>query len=95
MDLSTFSRDGYIAPGAYLLDIYLDRRLIQGQTLVRAVPVTGDGTVFCVTPEMVDMLGLKEEFRARLAQVDAAEGGPCVDLDTPTAGSSTAPSTRA
>lgn len=83
IDLSTFSRDGYIAPGAYLLDIYLDRRLIQGQTLVRAVPVTGDGTVFCVTPEMVDMLGLKEEFRARLAQVDAAEGGPCVDLDTP------------
>lgn len=51
IDLSTFSRDGYIAPGSYLLDIYLDQRLIQAQTLVKAVPVIGDGTVFCVTPE--------------------------------------------
>ncbi|WP_241119188.1 fimbria/pilus outer membrane usher protein [Achromobacter xylosoxidans] len=83
IDLSTFSRDGYIAPGSYLLDIYLDQRLIQGQTLVKAVPVIGDGTVFCVTPGMVDMLSLKDEFRARLAQVNTAEGGPCIDLDTP------------
>ncbi|MCH1999529.1 fimbrial biogenesis outer membrane usher protein, partial [Achromobacter xylosoxidans] len=80
IDLSTFSRDGYIAPGSYLLDIYLDQRLIQGQTLVQAVPVIGDGTVFCVTPGMVDMLSLKDEFRARLAQVNTAEGGPCIDL---------------
>lgn len=83
IDLSIFSRDGYIAPGTYLLDIYQDQRLVQGQTLVRSVPVIGDGTVFCVTPEMVDMLNLKDDIRARLAHVDAAEGGPCVDLNTP------------
>nr|WP_312485281.1 fimbria/pilus outer membrane usher protein [Achromobacter ruhlandii] len=82
IDLSTFSRDGYVAPGSYLLDIYLDRRLIQSQTLVRAVPVIGDGTVFCVTPEMVDMLNLRDDIRARLATVDGAEGGPCIELNT-------------
>lgn len=83
IDLTAFSRDGYVAPGGYLLDVYLDQRLIQGQTLVRAVPVIGDGTVFCVTPDMVDMLNLKDDVRARLAHVDAAEGGPCIDLNTP------------
>lgn len=83
IDLSRFNRDGYVAPGNYLLDIYLNQRLIQRQRLVKAVPVIGDGTVFCVTPEMVDMLSLKDAFRARLARVNAAEGGPCVDLDTP------------
>lgn len=83
IDLSIFSRDGLVAPGDYLLDVYLNQRLLQSQALVRAVPVRGDGTVFCVTPEMVEQLSLKDEFRARLAQVDAAQGGPCVDLDTP------------
>lgn len=82
IDLSTFSRDGYVAPGSYLLDIYLDRRLIQSQTLVRAVPVAGDGTVFCVTPDMVDMLNLRDDIRARLATVDGAQGGPCIELNT-------------
>lgn len=82
IDLSTFSRDGYVAPGSYLLDIYLDRRLIQSQTLVRAVPVIGDGTVFCVTPEMVDMLNLRDDIRARLATVDGAQDGPCIELNT-------------
>ncbi|HGX2497625.1 FimD/PapC N-terminal domain-containing protein [Salmonella enterica] len=31
MDLSAFSRDGYIAPGNYLLDIYVNDRLIHNQ----------------------------------------------------------------
>ncbi|ECR6056129.1 fimbrial protein, partial [Salmonella enterica] len=30
-DLSAFSRDGYIAPGVYLLDIYVNDRLIYNQ----------------------------------------------------------------
>ncbi|WZB76747.1 fimbria/pilus outer membrane usher protein [Achromobacter insuavis] len=82
IDLSTFSRDGGVVPGNYLLDVYLNQRLIQAQTLVKAVPVVHDGTMFCVTPAMVDMLGLKDDFRARLVQINAAEGGPCVDLNT-------------
>ncbi|EEH6916407.1 fimbrial protein [Salmonella enterica] len=31
VDLSAFSRDGYIAPGVYLLDIYVNDRLIYNQ----------------------------------------------------------------
>lgn len=82
IDLSTFSRDGYVAPGAYLVDFYLNQRLIQGQYLVKAVPVIDDGTVFCITPGMLDMLTLKDEAVARLARVNTAQG-PCIDLDTP------------
>ena len=31
---------------------------------------------------MIDMLSLKDEAAARLAQVNAAQGGPCIDLAT-------------
>lgn len=82
IDLSRFSHEGYVLPGAYLVDFYLNQRLIQARYPVQAVPVIGDGTVFCVTPAMIDMLSLKDEAAARLAQVNAAQGGPCIDLAT-------------
>ncbi|CUI30345.1 Outer membrane usher protein papC precursor [Achromobacter sp. 2789STDY5608621] len=82
IDLSTFSRDGYLAPGSYLVDFYLNQRLIQGQYLVKVVPVIDDGSVFCITPAMLDMLTLKDDAVARLANVNT-EAGPCIDLDTP------------
>jgi outer membrane usher protein PapC len=82
IDLSSFSRDGYLAPGSYLVDFYLNQRLIQGQYLVKVVPVIDDGSVFCITPAMLDMLTLKDDAVARLANVNT-EAGPCIDLDTP------------
>lgn len=82
VDLSTFSRDGYVAPGTYLVDFYLNQRLLQAQYQVKAVPVIDDGTVFCVTPAMLEMLALKDDAAARLANVNS-DAGPCVDLDTP------------
>lgn len=82
VDLSTFSRDGYVAPGNYLVDFYLNQRLIQAQYLVKSVPVIDDGTVFCITPAMLEMLTLKDDAAAQLAKVNTT-AGPCIDLNTP------------
>ncbi|EEF7941939.1 fimbrial biogenesis outer membrane usher protein, partial [Salmonella enterica subsp. diarizonae] len=81
VDLSAFSRDGYVAPGDYLLDIYLNDRLIRSQYNVRVVE-TGDGrSRFCITPALTDMLGLKEESRRQLVPVEGTDG-QCLNLST-------------
>ncbi|EAQ5943942.1 fimbrial biogenesis outer membrane usher protein, partial [Salmonella enterica] len=81
VDLSAFNRDGYVAPGDYLLDIYLNDRLIRSQYTVTAVDA-GDGrSLFCITPALTDMLGLKEESRRQLAPVEGTDGR-CLNLTT-------------
>ncbi|ELS9890591.1 fimbrial outer membrane usher protein StdB [Salmonella enterica] len=81
VDLSAFSRDGYVAPGDYLLDIYLNDRLIRSQYNVSVVE-TGDGrSRFCITPALTDMLGLKEESRRQLVPVEGTDG-QCLNLST-------------
>ncbi|HAG2480070.1 TPA: fimbrial biogenesis outer membrane usher protein, partial [Salmonella enterica] len=61
VDLSSFSRDGGIAPGNYLLDIFMNDRLIRNRYLVSAVTAPGGRTLFCITPELLDMLALKKD----------------------------------
>ncbi|EBS0416320.1 fimbrial outer membrane usher protein StdB [Salmonella enterica subsp. enterica serovar Newport] len=81
IDLSAFSRDGYIAPGSYLLDIWLNDQSVREQYPVSVVPVTGSkSSVICVTPGMVDLLGLKDDIIRSLKPVPGAEGGRCLDL---------------
>ncbi|EEM2539380.1 fimbrial outer membrane usher protein StdB [Salmonella enterica subsp. enterica serovar Morehead] len=86
-DLSAFSREGYIAPGNYLLDIWLNEQSVREQYPVSVVPVKGAGneedSVICVTPELVDMLGLNAETLSRLKPVSGTQGGRCLDLRTP------------
>lgn len=86
IDLSAFSRDGYIAPGNYLLDIWLNDRSVREQYPVRVVPVAGghdgDSSVICVTPGMVDMLGLKDEVIRGLKPIPGTDGGHCLALQT-------------
>ncbi|ENE8568968.1 fimbria/pilus outer membrane usher protein, partial [Salmonella enterica] len=81
IDLSAFSRDGYIAPGNYLLDIWLNDQSVREQYPVSVVPVTGSkSSVICVTPGMVDLLGLKDDIIRSLKPVPGADGGHCLDL---------------
>lgn len=86
-DLSAFSREGYIAPGNYLLDIWLNEQSVREQYPVSVVPVKGAGneedSVICVTSELVDMLGLNAETLSRLKPVSGTQGGRCLDLRTP------------
>ncbi|EAA7390852.1 fimbrial outer membrane usher protein StdB [Salmonella enterica subsp. enterica] len=81
VDLSAFSRDGYVAPGDYLLDIYLNDRLIRNQYKVSVVETDDRRSRFCISPALVAMLGLKEENRQLLAPVRGT-GGQCLNLNT-------------
>ncbi len=81
VDLSSFSRDGYVSPGDYLLDIYLNDKLIRDQYRVSVVDTGNGGSTFCITPELTDMFGLKEEYRRRLSAVEET-GGHCLSLNT-------------
>ncbi|HAG2284501.1 TPA: fimbrial biogenesis outer membrane usher protein, partial [Salmonella enterica] len=86
VDLSAFSHEGYVAPGNYMLDIWLNNQSVSSQHPVRVVPA-GDsgaagGSVFCVTPSMVDMLGLKDDIVRGLKVIPGADGGHCLELRT-------------
>ncbi|EBU1141749.1 fimbria/pilus outer membrane usher protein, partial [Salmonella enterica] len=84
VDLSAFSQEGYIAPGSYLMDIRLNDQTVREQYPVRVVPVTGrKKPVICVTPGMVDMLGLKDDIVHGLQVIPGADAGHCLELNTP------------
>lgn len=81
IDLSAFNQDGYIAPGNYLLDIWLNDQSVREQYPVDVVPVSGKkNSVICVTPGLVDLLGLKDDIIRKLKPVPGADGGHCLDL---------------
>ncbi|HIB1548818.1 TPA: FimD/PapC N-terminal domain-containing protein, partial [Salmonella enterica subsp. enterica serovar Muenchen] len=83
VDLSSFSRDGGIAPGNYLLDIFMNDRLIRNRYLVSAVTAPGGRTLFCITPELLDMLALKKDAIRHFSIIPGADGGQCHNLNTP------------
>ncbi|ELC2816099.1 fimbria/pilus outer membrane usher protein, partial [Salmonella enterica] len=83
VDLSAFSNDGYIMPGNYLLDIWLNDRLIRNRYLISALPDGKSRSVFCITPELVEMLGLKKNALTRLKTIPGVDGGHCTDFRTP------------
>ncbi|HDC2548610.1 TPA: fimbrial outer membrane usher protein StdB [Salmonella enterica] len=80
VDLSAFSRDGYVAPGDYLLDIYLNDKLIRSQYMVSAVETPDGSSRFCITPALADMFGLKEEYRHQAEPVSGKNNAQCLVL---------------
>ncbi|EDK5786700.1 fimbrial biogenesis outer membrane usher protein [Salmonella enterica subsp. enterica serovar Panama] len=83
-DLSAFSRDGYVAPGHYLLDIWLNDQSVREQYPVQVVPLeNSQNTVICVTSGLVDLLGLKDDIVRGLKPVAGADNGHCLNLHTP------------
>ncbi|EJA8585528.1 fimbria/pilus outer membrane usher protein, partial [Salmonella enterica] len=81
VDLTAFSREGYVAPGNYILDIWLNDQTVREQYPVRVVPVAGrDAAVICVTTDMVAMLGLKDKIIHGLKPVTGIPDGQCLEL---------------
>lgn len=81
VDLTAFSREGYVAPGNYILDIWLNDQPVREQYPVRVVPVAGrDAAVICVTTDMVAMLGLKDKIIHGLKPVTGIPDGQCLEL---------------
>ncbi|BEM84343.1 fimbrial protein SteB [Serratia marcescens] len=80
IDLSQFTRSGYIMPGTYSMVIHLNKNELPEQS-VSFYPPEGDenGSQACITPALVEQLGLKP---AMAAQLTWWRGGECLDLNS-------------
>ncbi len=78
IDLSHFSQAGYIMPGKYTMDLRINKNEIPEQTVEWIVPDDDKkGSIPCLTPKLVDALGLKEKMRAKLTWI---QNGQCLNL---------------
>lgn len=67
VDLSQFSREGYLMPGEYQLVLRVNKSELQSQTVVFMAPDDDPkGSEACLTREMVPLLGLKDKARRGL-----------------------------
>ena len=80
IDLSRFSRAGYIMPGRYTMTLRVNKDDIPDQSVEWVVP-QGDprGSIPCLTPALVRDIGLKEAVQARLHWFNNVTGGQCLD----------------
>ncbi|MEN5017295.1 outer membrane usher protein [Erwinia sp. Eh17-17] len=67
IDLSRFSRRGYIMPGAYNMDLHINKNEVPDQP-VNFYPPDDDpsGSEACITHEQLELLGLKPEIAEKL-----------------------------
>ncbi|MEE4411998.1 MULTISPECIES: outer membrane usher protein [unclassified Serratia (in: enterobacteria)] len=78
IDLSQFSRKGYILPGTYTLAINLNANVLPERPInFYTAEHDEHETVACLTPELVDQLGLTEKS---LSQVTWWREGQCLNL---------------
>ena len=67
IDLSRFEVDDYTPAGNYLLDVLINGRLLPERYLIAYLSVDdGKSTKLCLSPELVDLLGLSPTVRESL-----------------------------
>ncbi|ELE9730707.1 fimbria/pilus outer membrane usher protein [Enterobacter kobei] len=82
VDVSHFARAGYVMPGDYPLTLNVNGTEIREVTVTFAVPHNDPhGSVPCLTPEMVNLFGLKEETAQKLSWMSTGTKR-CLDLDS-------------
>ena len=80
VDLSQFSRSGFILPGVYPMQVQINTQLMSEQRIAFYPPDDDPrGSQACLTPELVAQLGLK---RARQAELAWWKGGECLDTNS-------------
>lgn len=68
IDLSQFSRSGYIMPGAYTMAIHLNNNELPEQSISFYPPEDDpQGSLACISPALVEQLGLKPDARKSLS----------------------------
>lgn len=79
IDLTQFSRAGFVLPGDYTMTVMVNRQDLPGQQRVTFLAPPGDpkGSVACISPDMVDMMGFKP---ALLDELTWWNNGACLDL---------------
>ncbi|WP_299999184.1 outer membrane usher protein [uncultured Cedecea sp.] len=80
INLEQFSRAGYIMPGTYAFKIQVNTDALPEQR-VTFIPTADSeaGSVPCITPNITNQLGLKEEMFAQLKWLN---DGECLDLSS-------------
>ena len=67
VDVSHFARAGYVMPGDYPLTLNVNGTEVREVTVTFSAPTNDPhGSVPCLTPEMVGLFGLKDEFTEKL-----------------------------
>lgn len=80
IDLSQFSRKGFILPGSYSLTIMLNDKALPERTIDFVAPESDPkGSEVCLTPEIVALLGIKE---STLSGVTWGHEGECLNINT-------------
>jgi outer membrane usher protein FimD/PapC len=80
IDLSEFSRAGYIMPGQYSLVLRVNKQELPEQPITfMAPPDDAKGSIPCLTPAVVEQLGLKAAVQRNLAWWHQ---GQCLALDS-------------
>ncbi|CAI1872900.1 Outer membrane usher protein papC precursor [Serratia quinivorans] len=68
IDLNQFSRSGYIMPGEYVMTLRINKQEIAEQSVMFYAPEDDPkGSEACITPEMVELFGLKPAMQKSMA----------------------------
>jgi outer membrane usher protein PapC len=80
LDLSHFSRGGYIMPGDYTMTVFLNRQQVAERSITFA-PSQADpkSSEPCLTPELIDLLGLKDSVLNNIVWQNDRQ---CIDLQS-------------
>lgn len=80
IDLSQFSQRGYIMPGTYNMTISLNESQLPEQPIAFYPPDNDPKkSEACLTPELIDLLGIKDEVKKDLT---TWHQGQCIDIRT-------------
>lgn len=72
IDLTRFSRDNFVFPGTYLLDVYINGQSLSQQKVTYITdPKDSEKTFVCFTPEQIEMLALKEDALTKIQSINA------------------------
>ncbi len=78
VDLSRFSEVGYVMPGTYVLDVYINKRVLPRQSIeYRAVAGEKTKSEACLPLSIIPKMLLKDEVRAK---IKVTEDGTCADF---------------
>ncbi|RLM04385.1 fimbrial assembly protein [Gibbsiella quercinecans] len=78
IDLSQFSRSGFIMPGTYTMVLHVNKSDMPEHPVAFVAPENDPkGSEVCLSPALVNQLGLKENQTSTLAWT---HGGQCLDL---------------
>ncbi|MEB0046567.1 MULTISPECIES: outer membrane usher protein [unclassified Pseudomonas] len=78
IDLSRFARSGFILPGSYSMVVQINTQVISEQSVAFYAPDNDPkGSQACLSPDLVEQLGLKTSDAAKLKWW---KGGQCLDI---------------